>query len=71
MREKQTVGWRLQRFHTQNKTSLHMCELSYCCVIVNWQEGHGAQLCNVSLSCLLTLTLTGYNRVGFNCVCIF
>lgn len=36
-------------FHTQNKASLHTCELSYCFAIVNWQESQGVQLCNRSV----------------------
>lgn len=43
-------------FHTHTKASLHTCELSYCCVIVNWQESQRGVigLCNVSLSRLHT-----------------
>lgn len=28
-------------FHTKNQASLLTCELSYCCVIVYWQESWG------------------------------
>lgn len=34
------IGGRLH-FHTQDKAALRTCELSYCCVIVNWQESQG------------------------------
>lgn len=34
--------WRgVLHFHTKNQASLLTCELSYCCVIVHWQESRG------------------------------
>lgn len=68
-------------FHTHTKASLHTCELSYCCVIVNWQESQRGVigLCNVSLTRLHTYKHTHTHthtqvvggKVSTTCVCLF